>query len=126
MDDRTVQVRLIVEGIHLEGRHGVYPEEHEQGNRFRVDIEAMGDFSSAAETDRLDQTVDYTKVVERVEEINRTHRFNLIESFAGTISSELLKRFPQIEDVLVRVQKLSPPGLGSTTCATAEVRRRRA
>ena len=122
MDERTKGVRLIVEGIQLEGRHGVYPEERERGNRFRIDVEMQPDVAAALSTDRVEDTIDYAEIVRIVEEINSQRQFNLIESFAAAISDGLLKRFPLVHDVLVRVRKLSPPGLGSTTCATAEVR----
>ena len=125
MDDRTGRVRLIVEGIDFEGRHGVYAEEREQGNRFRVDVEITADLSSALTSDRLEDTVDYGSVVSFVTEINRRQRFNLIESFAGAISTGLLLQFPRIDQVLVRVRKLAPPGLGNAVCASAEVRRNR-
>jgi dihydroneopterin aldolase len=125
MDDRTGRVRLIVEGIDFEGRHGVYAEEREPGNRFRVDVEITADLSSALTSDRLEDTVDYVSVVGFVMEINRQQRFNLIESFAGAISTGLLSKFPRIDQVLVRVWKLAPPGLGNTVCASAELCRDR-
>ncbi|MGB2982252.1 MAG: dihydroneopterin aldolase [Candidatus Bipolaricaulia bacterium] len=125
MDDRAEKVRLIVEGIQLEGPHGVYAEEREQGNRFRIDIEVVADLSTAVSSDRLEDTVDYGSVVHFIEEINRQRQFNLIESFAGAISNELLTRFSRIDEVLVRVRKVSPHGLGNVECAAAEVRRSR-
>ena len=125
MDDRTGLVRLIVEGIDFEGPHGVYAGERERGNRFRVDVEITADLTSALASDRLEDTVDYDSVVGFVMETNRQQRFNLIESFAGAISSGLLLEFPRIDQVLVRVRKLAPRGLGNTVCAVAEVRRNR-
>jgi len=122
MGERTKGVRLIVEGIEVEGHHGVYPEERERGNRFRIDVEVLPDVEAALSTDRVEDTVDYAEIVRLVEEINNRRPFNLIESFAAAISDRLLKHFPRIEEALVRVSKLSPPGMGSTTCATAEVR----
>ena len=126
MDEgRTDLVRLIVERIELEGHHGAYEEEKVNANRFRVDVEMTADLSSAMASDRLEDTVDYSQVVQCIKEINRQRRFNLIESFAGAISSELLSRFPCIDELLVRLRKLSPPGLGSNTCAAVELRKKR-
>jgi len=121
MDDRTERVRLIVEGIELDGPHGVDQEERKRGNRFRVDVEIHADLRTAIDSDRLEDTVDYSRVVETVQEINRLHKFNLIESFAGAISRRLLAQFPCIDEVRVSVRKLSPPGLENTACAVAEV-----
>jgi dihydroneopterin aldolase len=125
MDDRTGRVRLIVEGIELEGPHGVYAEERIEGNRFRVDVEILADLSSAVASDQLEDTIDYASVAQCVTEIGRQRRYNLIESFAGAISDELIARFPRIEELVVRLCKLSPPGLGTNACAAAEIRRKR-
>jgi len=120
------RTRLVVEGIRLEGRHGVFAAEKRDGNRFEIDVEVVADLTTAVATDQLEDTIDYGSIVRRVEEINRLRRFNLIESFAGAISDDLLAQFPQIEETVVRVKKLSPPGLESAACATAVVRRSRA
>ena len=126
MDDRTDRVRLIVEGIELDGAHGVYPEERERGNRFRIDVEIHADLRAAMNSDRLEDTIDYVRVTQIAEEINRLHRFNLIESFAGEISKRLLAEFPSIDALRVSVRKLSPPGLENATCVAAEVQSSRA
>jgi len=125
-DPRGARTRLAVNGIRLDGRHGVFAEEKRDGNRFEIDVEIEADLTKALATDQLEDTIDYGSIVRSVEEINRMRRFNLIESFAGAISDDLLARFPSIEEVVVRVKKLSPRGLESAACATAVVRRSRA
>jgi len=124
-DDRATRVRVIIERIRITGTHGVYAEERTEGNRFHVDVEIVADLTSALVSDQLEDTVDYESVVRIVEKTNRLRSFNLIESFAGAISDELLTRFPRIDETVVRVRKVSPPGLGNVTCAVAEVRKSR-
>jgi dihydroneopterin aldolase len=124
-DERGTRTRIIVERIHLDAPHGVYPEEREVGNRFRVDIEIVADLAAALASDSLDDTVDYDSVVRLVEQVSRQRRFNLIESFAGAISDTLLERFPRIDETVVRVAKLSPPGSEHVACAVAEVSKAR-
>ena len=119
-------VKLAISGIEFEGRHGVYVEEREHGNRFSVDVEMSGDFAAAIERDDIADTVDYDAIVQCVCDINRTQTFHLIESFAGTIADELLNRFPRITEIRVRLRKLSLHHLGPDVCATAEVTKRRA
>jgi dihydroneopterin aldolase len=116
------RARIIVERIRLAGSHGVSPEERRAGNRFHVDIEIVADLTAALASDSLEDTIDYASVVHLVDEINRQRSFNLIESFAGAISDGLLARFPRIDETVVRVSKLSPPGLEHVACAVAEVR----
>jgi dihydroneopterin aldolase len=116
----------MITGIELEGRHGVYPEERERGNRFSVDVEMSGDFAAAIERDDVSDTVDYDAIVQHVRDVNRRLTFHLIESFAGTVADELLNRFARIAEIRVRVRKLSLQHLGPHVCATAEVTKRRA
>ena len=125
MNHETKSVRLLVQGIELVGRHGIYPEEGEAGNRFRVDVAIRGDLAAAADSDDIDDTIDYQGVVRLVSEVNRRRRFNLIESFAGALADGLLDRFPRGEEVFVRVRKLAPMNLGNVSCATVEVKKHR-
>lgn len=123
--DEGVSIRLIVEGIELAGYHGAHEEEKEKEGRFRVDVEVGGRIERALESDDISDTVDHAAIAHLVEEINRRHRFNLIESFAGTICDGLLERFPRLKWVSVRVRKLSPPGIDNAICTAAEVKKTR-
>jgi len=116
---------MTIGGIEIHGLHGVYEEEAILGNRFRIDVEYEGEFDHAISTDDITDTVDYDAVVQGVHDVNRHHRYNLIESFAGGIADELLCRFPRIKRVLVRVTKLAPRSLGSEAWARAEVSKSR-
>jgi len=118
-------LRLGVLGIHLTGRHGVYPEERECGNRFEIDVELECRTTDAIETDELADTIDYQEITDLVREINGRQPFNLIESFAGAIAGELLSRFPTISVAVVRVSKLFPPGLNDADRTVSEVTRSR-
>jgi len=105
------EVRLLVSEIEVFGYHGYYSEERTEGNRFKIDVEICGELGKAVTTDRLEDSIDYTKVVEAVRDVNEAKRFRLIESFGGAIADELLRRFPKISRLTVRVRKLAPPGL---------------
>ncbi len=117
MEDETGSVRLCVTGIVLTGFHGYYAAERRRPNRFRVDLEVEGAVGQAAHTDHLEDTIDYAGLVKAIREISRTRKFSLIESLAGAIADGLLDRFAKIGRICVRVEKVSPPGLGSGTCA---------
>ena len=123
-DERAnTELRLRVSGIRLTGYHGVFPEERESGNRFDVDVEVDCTSLAAAETDELEDTIDYRQITDLVHEINRRQAFNLIESFAGAIANGLLAKHRTISAVAVRVSKLGPPGLADVDRVTAEVAR---
>jgi dihydroneopterin aldolase len=126
MSAETVKIRLLVEGIEFVGHHGVYSEEQGSGTRFRVDVAFTGDLAAAADSDNINDAINYEHVVQLVGKINRQRRFNLIESFAGALADGMLSCFPRVEVVFVRLRKLSPRNLRDVSCAAVEVTKRRA
>ncbi len=117
--------RLIVSGIELLGFHGYYGAERVKGNHFLIDLSVEGAFHKAFSTDSLEESVDYAQLVSVVREINRQRKYFLIESFADAIANGLLERFPKINMVIVRVEKLNPPGLGKVRCTAVELEKER-
>jgi dihydroneopterin aldolase len=55
-------------------------------------------------SDKLADTVDYTKVVDAIREVSDSNRFNLIEALAAAVADELIEHFP-ISRARVRVRK---------------------
>lgn len=51
------------------GYHGLFSEENKLGQRFTVDVELMGDFRKAGQTDRMEDSIDYGQVYEVTKEI---------------------------------------------------------
>ncbi len=126
MSSRIKGARLIVSGIELLGFHGCYEVERLKGNRFCIDLCIEGEFHQAFATDSLADSIDYSRLVNAVREINRARKYTLIESFAQAIANGLLERFPRIRMVSIRVEKLNPPGLGKVRCAAIELEKERA
>jgi dihydroneopterin aldolase len=117
----NARTRLLINELHVRGLHGVYAEEREAGNEFSIDVELEGDFSKAIETDSIEESVDIDQVATLVREINRQQQFYLIESFADAIGRALLRRFPILSRVVIRVTKLTLVRLESVRSSTAEV-----
>lgn len=90
------------------GYHGVSKAERETGRRFEVDCELQLDIRKAAETDKLADTRNYTRVYGVVEEIISRNKFNLLETVATRIADRLIADFSP-KRVIVRVRKRIPP-----------------
>jgi dihydroneopterin aldolase len=90
------------------GFHGVSRAEQETGRRFEVDCELHIDITRAALSDKLTDTVNYTSVYDRVEQIVQRNKFNLLETVAARIAGDLLASF-DAQRVIVRVRKKIPP-----------------
>ncbi|HDL84885.1 MAG TPA: dihydroneopterin aldolase [Candidatus Acetothermia bacterium] len=125
MKYRLTSARIEVCGIEVIGFHGYYDAERTKGNRFSIDLRAEGDFHSSLTSDRLEESIDYSQMVQVVFDVNRAKDNLLIESFADRIANAMLERFPRMQKIAVRVEKLHPYGLGTVRCAAIELEKER-
>jgi len=125
MTNKLTSARIEVCGIELVGFHGYYDAERTEGNRFSIDLRAEGDFCASLSSDRLEESIDYSQMVQVVRDVNRARDYLLIESFADGIANAMLERFPRMQKIAVRVEKLHPMGLGRVRCAAIELEKER-
>ncbi len=116
--------KILLCGAHFFARHGVSDEEQRVGGRYVVDVELEHDFSRAAASDNLADTISYSDVYRTVREIIEGKSFRLIETLAETIAQTLLARY-SAETVTVRVKKQPPPTSGIIDYAGVEIFRER-
>ena len=99
--------RVRVSGIRFHAFHGLSKLERQVGVRHRVDVEMDTDISVAAESDRIEDTIDYGEIHELVVKIGRGNSFHLIEVLAMRIAREILENYP-VSRVKIRVDKETP------------------
>lgn len=104
--------------------HGAIEEERRLGQRFEIDVEMGLDFSHAAQADKLDLSIDYEKVYNKIIEVVTEKKYYLIEAVAENIAGKILAAFA-VEEVTVRVRKPSVPIKGSLDHVEVEITRRR-
>ena len=88
--------------------HGCLESERRNGNLFLVDFRGELDMRKAAESDNLEDTVNYGLVYDLVKE-EMSVPSDLLENVAGRIVEEIEKRFPQLQSFSIRVSKKKPP-----------------
>ncbi len=88
--------------------HGLYEEEKIAGNHFYVDLSFETDLSKAAQTDHIQDTLDYQDAFQIVKG-QMYIRSNLIEHIAQRILDALYKEIKGISNVTVKVSKKNPP-----------------
>lgn len=117
--------RIILQGMLFYGYHGVNLEERALGQSYSVDLAAEVDLTGAGQTDRLADTVSYTRMYRIAQEVVEGASRNLLESLAQTLAARLLAELP-IAAVQVTVKKPHPPVKGSAIdyAAVAIYRRR--
>lgn len=110
-----------IEGIKLYGYHGCLEEEAKIGGNYVVDVHMTMDFSSAAESDDLNETVDYC-VVYDICKAEMASRSKLIEHVCSRIHRKLRAEFPALQTLNVRVTKLVPPMNGDVEKVSVEIK----
>ena len=102
-----------VRELRLFGRHGVHPEEREQGQDFVFDVEL--EVGERGVSDRLEDAVDYTEVAAVVRDVSDARQYALLEALATAVADELLRRFgPERVRVGVTKPAVRPAGLEGT------------
>jgi 7,8-dihydroneopterin aldolase/epimerase/oxygenase len=91
---------ISVSGVVVRGRHGVNPEERDEPQDFRVDLEAEVDVRA----DALDATADYRTLVDVARETVESTSVELLEFLANTVASALAA-LPAVMSVRVTVHK---------------------
>ena len=84
--------RIFIEGMLLQGTHGVYEEEQRNPQPFEVSVELRLNLQPAGLADDLTLTADYGRVFEVCRQIVESTRFALIEALAEAIAHELLTK----------------------------------
>jgi dihydroneopterin aldolase len=100
--------KLEINGIRCYGYTGFFSEEQTLGQWFEVDLTFWLDLSTAGQSDRLQDTLDYRRVVGTVKTIVQQSKFALIEKLIETIALNILETEP-INKVQVRLIKVAPP-----------------
>ncbi len=105
-----------LKGLQFHAYHGCFDFEREEGTDYIVDFEAELDISKAAETDRLEDTLDYGRVCDIIAE-QMDIPSNLLEHVAGRIIAAVRKEYPEAGHISLRITKKYPPveGLDSAT-----------
>ncbi len=107
---RPAEGRDVIEvvGIRAHGRHGVLPEEREVGQLFIADVAVAVDTRSAAASDDLGQTVDYSLIAQGVHGVLSGDPVDLIETLAQRVA-DLCLALPGVAAVEVALHKPSAP-----------------
>jgi len=116
---------LRLRGLEFYGRHGTELWEKQNGCRFRVDLELGADFSASAESDRLQDTLDYRVIYSRARHVVERESHNLIEKIAGRLVDEMFRTFG-VDHVTVRVAKTEARIGGLNQAVEIEITRSRA
>lgn len=116
--------KITLKNMVLAGFVGVADWEKKVPTRIEVDLEIYADVKKACKSDDLDDTIDYAKAYDLVNQVIRARHHNLIESVAEEVAAAILT-LCNCEKVAVRVRKPHPPLSGMCDFAEVEIVRHR-
>ena len=84
---------IFIHELRLETTIGVHPWERDIRQTLLLDLELGADIRPAAATDRVNDTLDYQAVAQRISEFAAASAFQLVETLGERIAELLLREF---------------------------------
>lgn len=99
---------IVLTGLTVFGRHGVYEHERQDGQEFTIDLRLRLPLAAAAASDDVADTVHYGELAEKVAAVVAGEPVDLIETLAERIAVVALGD-ERVHDVTVTVHKPHAP-----------------
>lgn len=113
---------IVLTGLTVFGRHGVYDHERENGQEFVIDLRLSLALSDAAASDDVTDTIHYGELAEKVAAVVAGEPVNLIETLAERIAVVALED-ERVRFATVTVHKPQAPISLTFTDVAVTVRR---
>lgn len=101
--------KIFVKDLKLYGYHGVREHEKKDGQYFLFNIDIHIKDSDYTGRDELENTLSYSDVIREVKKINKSKKFDLLETFCQVLAKRIMEISILVESVIVRIEKPSPP-----------------
>ena len=108
---------IVLENIRIYAFHGCMKEEARIGSDYIVSLNVKADLQDAANSDQLEDTVNYVDLLKIVNE-EMAINSKLLEHVAERIVSRILRTMKMVNNVKVKVAKQNPPINGNISAVT--------
>lgn len=115
--------KILLEEMEFFAYHGCFAEEQIIGNRFIAHLEITVPTDEAQASDKLKDTLNYQEAYNVVRE-QMAIKSNLLEHLGKRIMDALMEKFPQIQQLKLRISKMNPPMGGKMKCVSVELEKR--
>lgn len=116
---------IFIRKMQFYGRHGVFVQETQLGQRFVVSITLECDLHLAGTNDDLLMTVNYGEVYNIIKSLVEGSPYRLLEGLAQAIADAVLSRFPTVITVHLCVEKPGAPLQGVFETVGVDITRSR-
>lgn len=114
---------LSIEGLRFECVIGVTDRERQAPQEIVVNVKVKIDFSKAAASDTICDTVDYRRIAEAVVAAGRHSQFQLIEALSDHLCRTVFEKFPSVQAVRLELEKLRALSAARSIKAIVSARR---
>ena len=107
-----MSLTIKIDGINVHGKHGVYEQEKQDGQEFKIDVVVnlkpdIINFDNY-KSESFDKTINYEDLVNDVIQVSENNSFDLIETFAYEILNSF-KKYKNIFNATVTIHKPNSP-----------------
>ena len=98
---------IFISELRIETRIGIYAQELQVQQSVQLDLEIGLRVKHAADSDRIEDTIDYAKVVATIKKLFAEQHFSLLEHAAESIANLVIRDF-KAPWLRVSIAKLAP------------------
>lgn len=98
---------ILIEGIEIPAALGVTAAERAMRRPVRIDLEVGYSLSASGKSDRIEDTLDYGKLFEVVEQVVGEREHQLVEALGERIAEALFAAF-DVDWVTIHIRKPNP------------------
>jgi 7,8-dihydroneopterin aldolase/epimerase/oxygenase len=102
------QFNISLNNVRFRAYHGLYPEERQKGNDFVVNMQVSYIPKDKSTIVSLSDTIDYASLFDIIN-VKMQQPVDLLETLIQTIAFAVHDQFPQVNKVIVSIEKLNPP-----------------
>ncbi len=102
---QITQTRLLLENFHLKATIGVHEWEKHIQQELILSLNLVIDLSQACHSDQLEDTLDYTKLGQKLTETALIKPYQLIEHLAYCLTQALYENWPAIQNTQLKLSK---------------------
>lgn len=119
-----IQIQTIgIKNLKIYAYHGCYPQEKILGDWYQIDLIINTSIDFAAQTDSLEQTLNYETIVLICKRVMLTS-YNLIETVAKKIVDEICNTFEKIQYIKIIISKCNVILENSTFTSFVEIEKK--
>ncbi len=114
--------KIHIADIRCYGYTGFFPEEKTLGQWFNIDLTIELELATSGKSDDLQDTLDYSLVIDAVRTLVKREKPDLIECLAEAVARTVLS-FPLVHTVRVQLTKVAAPIPGFDGQITIDITR---